>query len=157
MSDIISRYHPSELLWKIFSIEHVLLYVEYFTLIVMAISVYLVFVYIIQMYRRSVARAVVLNFFRDYPNEIMSAFGAADLKGEVRRILEQAPPHQDVAHTQVEDNGNEKRSVLAIKINLAAEKKIRRNLHKFNQFSGPIYPSYRLADDDIIVIMFWKS
>lgn len=143
MSDAIQSLGPSKLIWKLVSIDYILVYVEYGTFLIMLFSMYIAVFYSIRVYLRSVARSLVLNFFRDYPDEIMDAYASSDMSGEVGRLLAQVTANSGVTN-------NVDQSALSATIVIAAEKKIRRNLHKFNDFGGPIYPSYKLSDADII-------
>jgi len=103
----------------------------------------------IKLFQRSVARALTISFFQDYPDKIIDAFMTTKLSDEIGRLLSSldrivAPPSED-ARMHLPEQAKTAKVIVS-----AVESKIQRNLHKFNAFQGPIYPSRGLSEGQIV-------
>jgi hypothetical protein len=142
------NFFLTDLFWKIFNISHILIYTEYFTFLLMLLTFALAFSSGIKLFQRSVARALTISFFQDYPDKGIGAFLTAKLSDAVDRLLSNlgtmvASP--SVARATLPAHATTVKIIVS-----AVESKVQRNLHKFNAFQGPIYPSHGLDEGQIV-------
>ena len=140
---------PSDLIWRMFSMKYMLIYTEYFTLIISLLVIILAFYSGLKLFQRSVARALTINFFREYPGIIVDAFATSKLSEEIAGLLSNLDKIVASPTADAEKTFAIQATSLRVVIS-AVESKIQRNLFLFNDFGGPIYPSHGLSDRDIV-------
>ncbi|MEZ5908097.1 MAG: hypothetical protein R3D31_04780 [Hyphomicrobiaceae bacterium] len=106
---------------------------------------------------RSIARSAVINFSRDNPDAVIREIELAGIDAKISQLIAsnllQRSNGKDRGESKSITNGEESTSIHEAReerIRHAVKRKIRRNVYKFNQFSGPVYPTYRLDDNDIV-------
>lgn len=139
-------------LWDLIDRNNLLNYSE--TIALLSAVICTVFAVVIwrSLLARSIVRTTVLNYFEDFPEEIILAFKENNLRESVETAFASGGAKQHLLPSKrleppapKEDFKDDMNT-----LHNAVLKKIARNLNILNGFGGPVYPSYDLLELEMI-------